>query len=275
MVRLPRDFENDLLLELRTFARCKLKRKDPNHFCSNREFQQNLKMSGRDVGKTLSKLVQQGKIHRERNVLVKGKLRDRFTVIDPRMYSSKEIITRYEEFVNGELQFCQSLAEKMKKTPALYDVKEEKIPIPVYLTKDYPDGIPKNAKFVKPGAMSRSGKMNKKGYQYLIDFCNLVNRVFSYVEPLAYSQFATASITDLVDLSEKVLVAGAIPKDDKFDKMISNLRRLVFDQTLFAINLVLQDLPALQQRAIGEALMLRIPTIYHLKQIETFANLKG
>ena len=68
MVRLPRDFENDLLLELRTFARCKLKRNDPNHFCSNREFQQNLKMSARDVGKTLSNLVKQEKIKHEINI---------------------------------------------------------------------------------------------------------------------------------------------------------------------------------------------------------------
>ena len=90
MVRLPRDFENDLLLELRTFARCKLKRKDPNHFCSNREFQQNLKMSALDVGKTLHNLVEQEKIKHERNVLYNGKLRDRFTIIDSRMYSPEE-----------------------------------------------------------------------------------------------------------------------------------------------------------------------------------------
>ena len=68
MVRLPRDFENDLLDELRTFAHCDFKRKDPNHFCSNREFQQNLKMSARDVGKTLSNLVKQEKIKHEINI---------------------------------------------------------------------------------------------------------------------------------------------------------------------------------------------------------------
>jgi hypothetical protein len=275
MKGLRRDFENDLLLELRDFARCKFKRKDPNHFCSNREFQKNLKMSARDVGKTLENLVMQGKIKHDRNVLYNGKLRDKFTVIDPRMYSPEEIIVQFRKNVTRQLLEIQALTEKMKKTPALYDVIEKRVPIPVYLTKDYPDGIPKNAKFVKPGAMSRSGKMNKKGFQYLVDFCNLVNHAFSYVDSLSYSQFATSSITNLDDLSEKVLVAGAIPKDDKFDKMISDLRRLVFDQTLFTINFVLQDLPALQQRAIGEALMLRIPTIYHLKQIETFANLKG
>ena len=78
-----------------------------------------------------------------------------------------------------------------------------------------------------------------------------------------------------LDLSEKELVAGAIPKGDKYDKMITNLRRLVFDQTRAAINLVLQDLPALQKRAIGETLTLRIPMIYQMIQIEKYANLKG
>ena len=258
MKGLLRDFENDLLLELRNFARCEFKRKDPNHFCSNREFQKNLKMSARDVGKALHNLVEQEKIKHERNVLYNGKLRDKFTVIDPRMYSPEEIIVQFRKNVTRQLLEIQALTEKMKKTPALYDVIEKRVPIPVYLTKDYPDGIPKNVKFVKSGAMSRSAKMDKEGFQYLVDFCNLVNHAFSYVDSLGYSQFAEN-----------------LPKGDKYDRMISALRRLVFDQTRAAINLVLQDLPALQQRAIGEALMLRIPMIYQLKQIEIFANLKG
>ena len=120
MVRLSRDFENDLLDELRTFAHCDFKRKDPNHFCSNREFQQNLKMSGRDVGKTLSNLVQKGKINRERDVLVKGKRRDRFTVIDPRMYSSKDIIGIYKGYINDQLVQLEFHADKMKKRPAYF-----------------------------------------------------------------------------------------------------------------------------------------------------------
>jgi len=252
MVRLPRDFENDLLLELRTFARCKLKRNDPNHFCSNREFQQNLKMSARDVGKTLSNLVKQEKIKHERNVLYKGKRRDKFAVIDPRMFSSQELIVRYRRFVNDELLFCQSLAKKMKKTPALYDVKEEKIHIPDYIGVP----IPKNAKFVKPGAMSRHGKMNKKGYEYLKNFCDSVNRVFSYVDSLGYSQ-----------------LAENIPKDEEHDKMINNLRKLVFDQTKFAINYVLEDLPRLQKQMIGETIIPRIPMMYQILQIERLSKL--
>ena len=254
MKGLARDFESDLLLELRNFARCKFKRKDPNHFCSNREFQKNLKMSARDVGKTLHNLVEQGKIKHERNVLYNGKLRDKFTVIDPRMYSPEEIIVQFRKNVTRQLLQIQALTEKMKKTPALYDVIEKRVPIPTYFGVP----IPKNVKPVKPGAMSRSAKMDKKGYQYLVDFCNLVNHAFSYVDSLGYSQFAEN-----------------LPKGDKYDRMISALRRLVFDQTRAAINLVLQDLPALQKRAIGETLTLRIPMIYQMIQIEKYANLKG
>ena len=254
MKGLLRDFENDLLLELRDFARCKFKRKDPNHFCSNREFQKNLKMSARDVGKTLHNLVEQGKIKHERNVLYNGKLRDKFTVIDPRMYSPEEIIVQFRKNVTRQLLEIQALTEKMKKTPALYDVIEKRVPIPTYIGVP----IPKNVKFVKLGAMSRSAKMDKEGFQYLVDFCNLVNHAFSYVDSLGYSQFAEN-----------------LPKGDKYDRMISALRRLVFDQTRAAINLVLQDLPALQKRAIGETLTLRIPMIYQMIQIEKYANLKG
>ena len=132
MKGLARDFESDLLLELRNFARCKFKRKDPNHFCSNREFQKNLKMSARDVGKTLHNLVEQGKIKHERNVLYNGKLRDKFTVIDPRMYSPEEIIVQFRKNVTRQLLEIQALTEKMKKTPALYDVIEKRVPIPTY-----------------------------------------------------------------------------------------------------------------------------------------------
>ena len=254
MKGLLRDFENDLLLELRDFARCKFKRKVPNHFCSNREFQQNLKMSARDVSKALHNLVEQEKIKHERNVLYNGKLRDKFTVIDPRMYSPEEIIVQFRKNVTRQLLEIQALTEKMKKTPALYDVIEKRVPIPTYIGVP----IPKNVKPVKLGAMSRSAKMDKEGFQYLVDFCNLVNHAFSYVDSLGYSQFAEN-----------------LPKGDKYDRMISALRRLVFDQTRAAINLVLQDLPALQKRAIGETLTLRIPMIYQMIQIEKYANLKG
>ena len=57
-------------------------------------------------------------------------------------------------------------------------------------------------------------------------------------------------------------------------KIISDLRRLVYDQTLAAINLVPQALPALQRRAISEALLVRIPVIYQTIQIERFTILE-
>ena len=42
-------FENKLLDEIRTFAHCSQKSKDPNHFCSHREFKDNLHMKSENV----------------------------------------------------------------------------------------------------------------------------------------------------------------------------------------------------------------------------------
>ena len=149
-------FENKLLDELRTFAHCSNIKNDPYHFCSQREFRKNLQMSFRNVSYYLHRLVLKGIVKHERDVVYKGKRRDRFTIINQ---TSKNIVKRYEEYVNRELADIGNLASKMRKTPSLYNCKKERLPIPVYLTKDYPDGIPKDVKF--GGGTSTTGKSNK------------------------------------------------------------------------------------------------------------------
>ena len=89
-------FENKLLDEIRTFAHCKNKSKDPYHFCSHREFKDNLHMKSENVKRYLHQLVEKGIVHHEANVKYKGKLRDRFTIIDQ---SSKNIVKTYREYV--------------------------------------------------------------------------------------------------------------------------------------------------------------------------------
>ena len=54
--------------------------------------------------------------------------------------------------------------------------------------------------------------------------------------------------------------------------MINSLRKLVFDQTKFAINYVLGDLLPLQKQTIGEAILPRIPMMYQILQIERLAK---
>ena len=100
-------FENKLLDELRTFAHCKNIKYDPYHFCSQREFRDNLHMSSRNVKHYLHELVLKGLVKHESNITYKHKLRDRYTIIDQ---SSKNIVKRYEEYVNRELQNIGYLA---------------------------------------------------------------------------------------------------------------------------------------------------------------------
>ena len=244
-------FENKLLDELRTFAHCSNIKNDPYHFCSQREFRKNLQMSFRNVSYYLHRLVLKGIVKHERDVVYKGKRRDRFTIINQ---TSKNIVKRYEEYVNRELADIGNLASKMRKTPSLYNCKKERLPIPVYLMKDYPDGIPKDVKF--GGGTSTTGKSNKKGYEYLEHFCREINLVFHYVDSLSYSQ-----------------LAGNIKQDSEHDKMINDLRKHVFQTTQKCINHALRGLEKVQKEMIGQALIARIPTMYQILNIERYAKL--
>ena len=60
MVNQTRNFIADLLHELKYFSHCKLKAKDPNHFCCQQELSKNLTMSLRDVGHYLHKMTEMG-----------------------------------------------------------------------------------------------------------------------------------------------------------------------------------------------------------------------
>ena len=245
-------FENKLLDELRTFAQCSQKSKDPNHFCSQREFRENLSMSSRNVKHYLHELVVKGIVKHEANITYKHKLRDRYTIINQ---ASKNIVKTYREYVNRMLGDIGYLASKMRKTPSVYNCKKEYTPIPVYLTKDYPDGIPKDAKFVRPGSYTTTGKSSKKGYEYLENFCRGINNVFNYVDSLSYSQ-----------------LAGNIKQDKEHDKMINDLRKHMFEKTVKCMKHSLKGLEKVQREMITQALRYRIPMLHQLLNVERFAR---
>ena len=121
MVNKTVDFENRLLDELRLKLHCTKKNKQ-GHFCSQTELADNLHMSIRDVRYWLPRLVKEQKLHHER-VTHNHKLKDKFTIIDPKLFTSKDIINHHKQFINNQLLQLEFLVDKMKKTPALYDVK--------------------------------------------------------------------------------------------------------------------------------------------------------
>ena len=246
-------FENKLLDELRTFAHCSNIKNDPNHFCSHREFRENLSMSPRNVKHYLHQLVLKGLVHHQANVKYKGKLRDRFTIINQ---TSKNIVKTYREYANRELADIGNLASKMRQNPSIYNCKKEYVKIPVYLTKDYPNGIPKDVKFVRPGSYTTTGKTSKKGYEYLEQFCRKINQVFNYVEGLSYSQ-----------------LAGNIKQDKEHDKMINELRKHIFEKTAKCMRHSLRGLDKIQRDMITQALRGRIPMLHHLLNIERYVRI--
>ena len=258
MVNISRDFESELLHELKFFARCTRKSKDPNHFCNNREFQKNLRMSARDVGKNLSNLVSQGKITHDQ-VTYNGKQRDKFTVIDPRMYSSKDIIDIYKGYINNQLVQLEFHADKMKKRPAYYDVEMTPLrPFPqlqVFESGKYPM-IPQTTLKLMRRPTQMTSKINEKGFEYLVTFGESVNQIFSYCDSLTYSQFVKK-----------------IKEDDEHNKMIFNLKRQAFHKIQGLIKHILKDLPYLQKQAIGHAIESKIPMLNQMIQVERFTRL--
>jgi len=246
------DFENRILDELRLKLHCKLKNK-PNHFCVQKELADNLHMSLRDVRYWLPRLVKEGKLHHER-ITHEHKRKDKFTVIDPKLFTSKDIIIHHKQYINEQLLQLEFLVDKMRGNPALYDVRitADAWPgTPVYKRK-LPIGskkIPKKYWIEHKRTTSLTSKVNKKGYEYLETFCNEINQVFTFIDSISYSQLEHK---DTINTLRK----------SSFDKIQKLIRRLV------------SGLTELEKTAYYQVLLPRIPIIYQLNQIQKAINLK-
>ena len=241
-----RDFENEILDEFR-FQRACEKQSEPEHFCTQKELAENLGMSLRDVRFWLPELVKQGKLGHKR-VTHQHKMKDKFWIIDPRMYSSEDIISLYKQYINGQLLQLEFLVDKMKKHPTYPVVRIIAKPWPKL--HYYKGKIPKNAKFVqlrRPTFLK--SRVNKKGYEYLETFCNGVNQVFTYCDSLSYSQL-----------------------DDQ--DMINNLKKHSFEKIMKLIKRSVSGLTELQKHATYQALLQRMPMVNQINQIQKAIELK-
>ena len=247
-----RDFENEILDELSLKLHCDFKN-DLDHFCTQKELAKNLHMSIRDVRYWLPRLVTEGKLHHDR-LTHNHKLKDKFTVIDPRMYTSEDIISHHKRFINDQLVELEFLVDKMKKTPAIYDTKitAKAWPrTPVFKGKlpRNPKDIPKKYWSKTSRPTSLTSKVNKKGYEYLESFCNNTNRVFTFVDSLSYTQLEN-------------------------EVMIDNLRKHVFDKIRKLIKRIVSGLSELEKHATYSILLPRIPIFYQINQIQKVIELK-
>jgi len=245
------DFENRLLDELGLGLHCTLKRVS-GHFCTQTELSKNLHMSLRDVGYWLERLTNEGKLNHESNVLHNHKRKDRFTVIDPKLFTSKDIITHHKQFINNQLLQLEFLVDKMKKTPALYDVKTTvKAWKNVTAYKGKLKNIPKKYFLQTRRPVTLTSKVNKKGYEYLETFCNGVNEIFTFIDSISYSS-----------LEHNVI------------DMINNLRTPSFVKIQKLVRRLVSGLTDIEKHAMYSILLPRIPIFNQLNQIEITKNLK-
>jgi len=243
-----RNYESELMHELKFHTHCKIKSVDPNHFCNQKELAKNLKMSLRDVRDNLHRMVTEHKLAHD-SIVYKSRRRDKFTPLDPSLLSSKDIITKYKSFVDRELEYLNEFSKKVKKTPCVYNVRKVKNEIPIFKTGGKP------VQMVKP--TSTTGKNNEIGFQLMTDFCAQCNRIFTYCDSLNLSQ-----------------LADIISQDNEHIEMINALRKYALNKIVKEIRFVLSDLKKLQREVIESQILMRIPTVYHVIQIEKSSKLK-
>ena len=245
-----RDFESELKHELKCHTHCSQKVKDPRHFCDQKELSRNLKMSLRDVRDNLHRMVQEHKLSHD-SIVYKSRRRDKFTPLDLSLLSSKDIIKRYKSFVDNELDHLNDFSKQVKKTPCVYNVRRIKNDIPVFKVGTNQ----KPVQMVKP--TSTTGKNNAVGFQLMTSFCDQCNRIFTYCDSLNYSQ-----------------LADIISQDNEHIEMINTLRKYALNKIVKEIRFVLSGLAKYQREVIESQILMRIPTVYHVIQIEKSSKLK-
>ena len=244
MVNQKRNFIADLLHELKYFSHCKLKAKDPNHFCYQKELSTNLTMSLRDVGHYLHEMYELKLVDHDK-YKYKGRLRDRFIPIDKRRFESPEMINGMYVSIEAYLGRSRELAKKMRDRPSTHSIKM------IPLIPNLPKGtIRKNEKGLVE-SRSYQGKIDKKGREYLIDFCDSINDIFSYIDSMSY-----ATLDD------------TITPNEQNKKRIKELRKNTLEEITYLINYTINPLSARQAHAIKQDILMRIPTYFMLTQLQ-------
>jgi len=197
MVNITRDFEKELLHEIKWRSHCKIT--TSGHFCTQRELSKNLKMTPKSVGPALKSLVDKGLITHDYHTQNHHRC-DKFEIVDPKMYDSKEIVESYKKSLESKFSPLESYAKSMRENPALTNVKYAYPPMRNYTgktTKQIQKLLEKN-----PLTMTRkvrTSKINKRGFRTLENFCELANEIFSMSNVFTYAQIDGFSKTEEIN----------------------------------------------------------------------------
>jgi len=248
MVQNKRKFEFDLTQELKHKFKCKFKN-EPEHFCTTKELADNLGMSLKDVLSMkhgLPKLVEDMIVKRE-EIVVNGRRKHKFTVIDAKMFTPEEIIDR---------KYGLMLAEK----------ERVKISVSFLVTKKgspYRNAkrgkLPKNTKtsisvFV---GNTTTAKRNEAGHANLLRFCAYANNLLSISDSLNYAQ-----------------VLGTLENTDSVNKRINEIRIQVLDFIREQIDKVCSSDNQIVNEMVFQEIMFHIPAMFQYYNVKALTDLK-
>ena len=244
MINHTRDFRAPIYEELKHFLRCTRKENNPNHYCTQSELAKNLKMSLRDVGKTLHQLVSDGLVIHDK-VKQNGRLQDRFIPSTERLHESKEMIRDMENNIKSQLEIMRELAVKMRARPAIKEVKS----MPVLTDSRRENELSQ--------AHSLTGKIDKIGQNHLDQFCDIVNRILSYIDSMNYATYD-----------------GSLESDELTDKVIKNLRKNTISEINEVIQYSLKPHSSRQSQLLLDTIRMKIPTFFTLAQLQKMSKIK-
>ena len=247
MVNLRRNAKADIIQELRYHSRCKLLEIEPEHTCTTRELSENLKMTPRDLGKYLKELVNDGilKKDKKQSPKFKARKRDVYTVIDRKVFESKDTIEEMNMIIDGHLDRMRLIAKKMRDRPAIKSINM------LPFVKN-----PNNRKEVEK-ARTYQGKIDKKGQEYLEQFCEIVNTIFSFIDSMTYATYD-----------------GSLDSNEKTERIIKELRINTLNEITEVLEYIFKPYPARLQHAIYQSMIMRIPTYFNIGQLQKRSKLK-
>jgi hypothetical protein len=250
MVRKERDFKFDLIQELKHKFKCKkITKTNPNHFCGVKELADNLGMSLKDVLSTehgLPRLVVDMIVKRE-EIIQRGRRRHRYTVIDPKMFSSEEIIDKKYGLILAEkerVKISSSILSTKQGSP-FRNAKRVKLPkttktsISVYVGN------------------STTAKRNEAGHANLLRFCAYCNSLLSMSDSLNYAQ-----------------VLGTLENTDPVNKRINEIRIEVLDFIREQIDKACSSDNSIVKEMVFQAVMSQIPAMFQYYNVKALTDLK-
>jgi len=233
----------DIIQELKYFSHCKIKSIEPGHTCTIRELCENLKMTPNLLIKNLREMVSDGILKKDKiqSPKFKARKRDVYTVIDRRMFESKDLVRELNYLIDSHTSRMRLIGKKMRDRPAMKSVEMIRLP---------------SALIHNSYSRSYQGKIDKKGQEYLEHFCELVNSTFSILDSMTYAMYD-----------------HSIDSDEKTEREIKALRIHTLNEITDVLEYVFKPYSARLQNAIQHSLIMRIPTYFMIGQLKKRSKL--